>query len=46
MATLQVEEGHHTKTEADSGDHSAHEADAEKGDEGEEEGDGHALRLY
>ena len=32
---LAGEEGHHAETEADSGDHSAHEANAEEGDEGE-----------
>ena len=31
---LASEEGHHAETEAGSGDHSAHGADAEEGDEG------------
>ena len=34
---LESEEGHHAETEAGSGDHSAHGADAEEADEGEEE---------
>ena len=34
---LAGEEGHHAETEAGSGDHSAHGADAEEADEGEKE---------
>ena len=36
---LAGEEGHHAETEADSGDHSPHGADAEEADEGEGESD-------
>ena len=36
---LEGEGGHHAEAEAGSGDHSAHGAETEQGDEGEEESD-------
>ena len=36
---LESEEGYHAETEAGSGDHSAHGANVDEGDEGEEESD-------
>lgn len=36
---LEGERGHHAEADAGSGDHFAHGADAEQGDEGQEEGD-------
>ena len=42
---LESEEGHHAEAEAESGDHSAHGADAEEADDGLEEGDEGELEV-